>query len=311
MDETWDSIIVGGGAAGLSAALVLGRARKRTLVVDAGRQSNLPAHAVGGLLGFSGSPADLYAAGREQLAAHPTVELRDGEVVGGERDPSGFSLELADGSRERARRVLLAMGTDYRYPDLPGIAERWGRSVFHCPFCHGWEVREQALGVLDRGAEGARRALLLRSWSHDVTLFAGGPAELGPEEAAQLEAAGVAVDERRVAELRGPGDALTAIGFADGSERPCDALLVPVTIHQRSPLAEQLGAALREPGPVAAGAIDVDAMQHTREPGLLAAGDVSEQMPSVVNAMAAGSKAAAAIVASLMTEALEPAPAGG
>ena len=311
MDETWDCIIVGGGAAGLSAALVLGRARKRTLVVDAGRQSNLPAHAVGGLLGHDGSPAALYAAGREQLAAHPAVELRDGEVVAGERDQGVFRLELADGTRERARHVLLATGMDYRYPEVPGIPERWGRSVFHCPFCHGWEVREQALGVLDRGAEGARRALLLRSWSDDVTLFTNGPADLGAEEAAQLESAGVTVDERRVAELRGEGDSLTAIGFADGAEQPCSGLLVPVTMHQRSPLAEQLGAALREPGPVAADAVEVDAMHRTREPGLLAAGDASEQMPSVVNAIAAGSKAAAAIVAGLMTDAPEPAPAGG
>jgi len=311
MDETWDCIIVGGGAAGLSAALVLGRARKRTLVVDAGRQSNLPAHAVGGLLGFAGSPADLYAAGREQLAGHPAVELRDGEVVAGARDGDGFSLELADGTRERARQVLLATGAEYRYPGLAGIPERWGRSVFHCPFCHGWEVREQALGVLDRGAEGARRALLLRSWSEDVTLFTDGPAELGADEAAQLEAAGVTVEERGVAELRGPGAELMAIGLADGGERACQGLLVPVTLHQRSPLAVQLGAALREPGPVAAEAVDVDAMHRTREPGLLAAGDASEQMPSVVNAIAAGSKAAAAVVAALMTEAPEPAPAGG
>src|SRR5215204_4296969 len=223
MDRNWDCIVVGGGAAGLSAALVLGRARRTTLVVDGGRQSNLAAHGIGGLLGHDGRPADLYAAGREELAAYATVELRAGEIAAGERDEAGFTLELADGTRERARRVLLATGMEYRYPALPGIAERWGRSVFHCPFCHGWEVREQALGVLDRGAEGARRALLLRSWSDDVTLFADGPAELGAEEAAHLEAAGVAIDERRVAELRGPGGSLTGIGFADGTERAVGA----------------------------------------------------------------------------------------
>jgi len=312
MDRTWDCIVVGGGAAGLSAALVLGRARRSTLVVDAGRQSNLTAHGIGGLLGHDGRPpAAFYAAGREELAAYPSVELRAGEVVAGERDEDGFTLELADGTREHARRVLLTTGMDYRYPGLPGIPERWGRSVFHCPFCHGWEVREQALGVLDRGAEGARRALLLRSWSDDVTLFADGPAELGAEEAAHLEAAGVAIDERRVAELRGPGGSLTGIGFADGTERAVGALLVPVTTHQRSPLAALLGADLREPGPVAADAVDVDAMQRTSAPGLLAAGDASEQMPSVASAVAAGSKAAAAIVGALMTEAPERAGVGG
>ncbi len=307
MDTTWDCIVVGAGAAGLSAALVLGRARQRTLVVDAGHQSNLVAHGIGGLLGQDGRPpADYYAAGRAEIAAYPTVELRTGEVVGGERDDAGFVLELADGSREAARRVLLATGMDYRYPDLPGIAERWGRSVFHCPFCHGWEVRDQPLGVLDRGATGVQRALLLRGWSDDVTLLAGGPAELDAADADRLAAAGVVVDERPVTGLRGPDDTLTSVVFADGSERSCGGLLVPVKLHQRSALAEQLGAAAAEPGHVAANALEVDAQFLTNVPGLSAAGDVISQMPSVASAVAAGSVAAAMIVGMRSQEA----PAG-
>ena len=207
MDTTWDCIVVGAGAAGLSAALVLGRARRRTLVIDAGGPSNRDAHGIGGLLGHDGRPpAELYAAGRDELAAYPTVRLRSGEVLGAERRGAGFTLELADGSREAARRVLLATGMDYRVPSLPGIAERWGRSVFHCPFCHGWEVRDQPLGVLDRGATGVRRALLLRFWSDDVTMLADGPAGLDSQDAERLRAAGVTVDERAVAGLRGPDE---------------------------------------------------------------------------------------------------------
>lgn len=305
MEKLWDCIVVGAGAAGLSAALVLGRARQRTLVVDAGGQSNREAHGIGGLLGQDGRPpAAFYAAGREELAGYPTVELRSGEVVGGERHEVGFVLALGDGSREAARRVLLATGMDYRFPALPGIAERWGRSVFHCPFCHGWEVRDQALGVLDRGAAGVRRALLLRVWSDEVTLLADGPAEFDREDVERLHAAGIAVDERRVAELRGPEDALTAVAFADGGEHACAGLLVPVTLHQRSALAEQLGATASAPGPVAVNAVEVDPMFHTSVPGLSAAGDVSSQvLPSVANAVAAGSSAAAMIVQGLMTEA--------
>ncbi|ADB52466.1 NAD(P)/FAD-dependent oxidoreductase [Conexibacter woesei] len=298
-ETTWDCIVVGAGAAGLSAALVLGRARQRTLVIDAGRQSNRVAHGIGGLLGHDGRPpTELYAAGREELAAYPSVELRAGEVLAGERDGGGdgFVLELADGARVRARRVLLATGMDYRHPTLPGIEERWGRSVFHCPFCHGWEVRERPLGVLDRGETGARRALLLRVWSDDVTLFADGPADLAAEDAEQLRAAGVTVDERPIAGLRGPGDTLAAVAFADGAERPCEGLLVPITMHQRSTLAEQLGAVAAGPGPVSADAIDVDAQLRTSAGGVFAAGDVSVQMPSVANAIAAGSIAAAMIV---------------
>jgi len=296
-----DCIVVGAGAAGLSAALVLGRARRRTLVIDAGGQSNLVAHGIGGLLGQDGRPpADLYADGRAELETYPTVSVRPGEVVSGERLDEGFRLALADGTNVEARRVLLATGMDYRYPSLPGIAERWGRSVFHCPFCHGWEVRDQALGVLDRGETGVARALLLRAWSDDVTLLAGGPAELSDADAARLAAAGVAVDERPVTGLRGPEPALEAVVFADGSERPCGGLLAPVTLHQRSALAEQLGAAAAAPGHVAADAVEVDPGFRTTAPGVHAAGDVSTQMPSVASAVAAGSVAAAMIVHDLM-----------
>ncbi len=304
MEIPWDCMVVGAGAAGLSAALVLGRARQRTLVVDAGGQSNRDAQGIGGLLGHDARPpAEFYAAGREELAAYPTVELRSGEVLRGERRDPGFVLELADGSREVARRVLLATGMDYRFPGLPGIVERWGRSVFHCPFCHGWEVRDQPLGVLDRGATGVHRALLLRVWSDDVTLLADGPAELDAEDLERLRAAGVTVDERRVEGLRGPDSWLTAVAFADGGERPCGGLLVPVTLYQRSALAEQLGAAVTAPGPLAVDALEVDPMFRTSVPGLSAAGDLTVQAPSVANAVAAGNTAAAMLVGGLMTEA--------
>jgi thioredoxin reductase len=303
MTDTWDCIVVGGGAAGLSAALVLGRARRRTLLIDAGDQSNRVAEGIGGLLGHDGRPpADLYAAGRAELAAYPTVRLRAGEVVDGERTDDGFALQLADGAREATRRVLLATGMEYRSPELPGIAERWGRSVFHCPFCHGWEVRGRALAVLDRGAAGVRRALLLRFWSDDVALRADGPAELDGDDAERLRAAGVPVDERRVAGLRGPGSSLTAVVFADGGERACEGLLVPVTLHRRSALAERLGAAAAEPGPLVADAVEVDPTFQAGVPGLSAAGDLTAGMQSVANAIAAGSTAAAVIVHGLMAE---------
>jgi thioredoxin reductase len=311
MGETWECIVVGAGAAGLSAALVLGRARRRTLVIDAGGQSNIGAHGIGGLLGHDGRPpAELYAAGRGELAAYPAVRLREGEVVTGERTAEGFELELADGSRERAPRVLLATGMEYRYRGLPGIAERWGRSVFHCPFCHGWEVRDRPLGVLDRGASGVHRALLLRLWSDDVTLLADGPAGLDDADAERLRAAGITVDERRVTGLRGPGEELTAVAFEGGGERPIEGLLVAVTLHQRSDLGVRLGAVAAERTPLVADAVAVDARYRTDGPGLWAAGDVSAQMQSVAGAIAAGSMAAAMIVQSLLAETHGLAPAG-
>src|ERR1700757_3897020 len=179
MNSIWDCVVVGGGAAGLSAGLVLGRARRRTLLVDAGQQSNLAAHGIGGLLGHDGRPpGELYEAGRREIAAYPSVEVRTVEAVAGERAGDVFELELSDGRRERTRRVLLATGMEYQPPALPGLAELWGRSAFHCPFCHGWEVRDQPLAVLANGERAVHSSLLLRGWSDDVVLLTGGPAQL-------------------------------------------------------------------------------------------------------------------------------------
>jgi thioredoxin reductase len=296
MTHTWDCIVAGGGAAGLSAGLVLGRARKRTLIVDAGRQSNRSAAAMGGLLGHGGrSPADLYAAGREEIAAHPAVELRTGEVVGARPDEDGFTVELRDGASESARRILLATGMDYRYPKLPGLEERWGRSVFHCPFCHGWEVRDLRLGVL----RSVERALLLRGWSEDITLYTDGEAlEQGDES--RLRDAGIAIETRTVTGVRGPEGELAAVSLDGGEERACSALLVPARMHQRSGLAHELGLALAPPNPQMADAIEVDSRRATSADGVFAAGDATTGMPSVANAIAAGSMAAMSIVHSLL-----------
>ena len=281
MDVRWDCVIIGGGAAGLSTALVLGRARRRTLLVDAGHQSNLAAHGIGGLLGHDGrAPAELYAMGRRELAAYPSVEVQTGEVVSWERIDGGFTLELADGRSESARRVVLATGMDYRHPELPGLAELWGRSVFHCPFCHGWEVRDEPLAVLASGELAVHKALLLRGWSDDVVLLTDGPSDLAAEDRARLAAAGIAIDERRVVELIASNGELAEIAFADGGRMARRGLLVLAPLRHRSELSEHLGAA----------------------PGVFTAGDVSAEMPSVVGAIAAGSQAAAAVVHSLVAD---------
>jgi thioredoxin reductase len=294
MNETWDCIVVGAGAAGLSAGLVLGRARRTTLIVDAGEQSNLAAEAVGGFLGADGRPpAELYDRARAGLEPYPSVELRPGSVVDGSVEGPGFALRTEAGESLRARTVLIATGMEYRPPELPGIGERWGRSVFHCPFCHGWEVRGGRLGVLDSGEGAVHRGLLLTSWSDDVTVYTNGEPE--PADPA-LAAAGVAIDERPITELVGTGAELEAVRFADGSEQACDAMLVPVTMHQRTDLAARLGVGLGEPGPIAADAIRADDRGITTVPGLFAAGDVTGRMPSVANAVASGSNAAAAVV---------------
>jgi thioredoxin reductase len=294
---SYECVVVGGGAAGLSAALVLGRARRRVLVLDTGEQSNRPAEGIGGLLGHDGlAPGELYARGRAELAAYPSVELRDARVAGGSREDGRFVLTLSGGETLDAARVLLAMGMDYAVPELPGVAELWGGTVFHCPYCHGWEVRDRPLAVLGN-LKATHRALLLRGWSDDVVLLTDGPAELDATERATLERAGVPVDERRVAGVRARDGALEAVLFADGGELRRDGLLVPAPLGQRSSLASDLGAELTERGTV-----DADAFGRTTVPGLYAAGDVSSAMPQVAGAIADGSRAAGAINDSLIAE---------
>jgi thioredoxin reductase len=300
MDTEWDCVVVGGGAAGLSAALVLGRARRRALVVDAGGQSNLAAHGIGGLLGHDGRPpAQLYEAGRAELAEYPTVEVRHGEVVRGDSDGAGFVLALADGTRERTRRVLLASGMEYRIPQLPGLAELWGSSAFHCPFCHGWELRDQPLAVLASGDRAVHMALMLRGWTDDVVVLTNGD-PIDTTQRGQLTAGGVGVGERTVAEFGSDAGELTTVAFTDGGRLARRGVLVASSLHQRSGLAPDLGVETAPPNPVSEDAVKVDAFHRTSVPGVFAAGDLSAQLPQVAAAVASGSMAAAAVVQSLL-----------
>lgn len=299
----WDCIVVGAGAAGLSAGLTLARARRTTLIIDTGRQSNLVARRIGGLLGHDRRPpSEFYAAGRAQLVAYPSVTSSDGEVVRGAREDDGtFTVALGDGRSERARAMVLAPGMDYRYPQLPGMAERWGGSVFHCPFCHGWEVRDRPIGVLAGGAVGVHGALNLRAWTDRITLLTGGGGELTDQQREQLAAGGVGLDERPIAALDGPGTELRSVVFADGAERALGALLVKSFLFQRSSLAEELGATLVEPDEMlGVEAIEVDAMCRTGVPGLYAAGDAATSVPpSMATAVASGHLAGASAVVGL------------
>jgi len=297
MTSQWDCVIVGGGAAGLSAALVLGRARRRTLVVDAHRQSNLAAHGIGGLLGNDRTPPRrFYEQCRAELGRYPSVELRSGEVVDARGD---LSLVLADGAAERGRTVLLAMGMDYDVPKIPGIDELWGNSVFHCPFCHGWEARDQPLAVVGNDERAVHSALLLRNWSDDVIVLSDGPPGFSAEDRDRLQIAHIPVDDRRISRLTSAGGDLTGIEFADGSHVQRSGAMVPAILRQRSTLASTLGVATTA-GPLAADAVVSDEMHRTSMPGVFAAGDVTARMPQVAAAVAEGSAAARSILQALL-----------
>jgi thioredoxin reductase len=292
-----DAVIVGGGPAGLSAALVLGRARRRVLVLDTGRPANAPSQAVGGLLAQVGvAPTELRSAGREQLAHHPNVEVRDHAVVDAEAVDGGLNVRLAGGQTLRTRALVLAHGLRYDPPALPGVEPLWGRSVFHCPFCDGWEVRDLSLAVHGSGPEAARSALVVAGWSSDVVLCTDGPANLNGE-LALLEAAGVRVREEPIRELVGGSGWLQSIEFASGPAEQRDALFVRTRRGQPNGLAAALGCELTD-----AGTIVTDGDGRTGVPGVYAAGDAATaQFRSVANALGFGSRVAQRVALDLIS----------
>jgi thioredoxin reductase len=287
-----DCAIIGGGAAGLSAALVLGRARRSAVVFDAGEQSNLVAPHVGGLFGHDrGPPTDVYRIARDQLSPYPTVEIRRSNVTAARPVDGGFAV-AADGSQTPARRILLATGIRYELPDIPGLEPLWGDSVFHCPFCHGWEMRDRRLAVLGEGDELVARASLLRCWSDDVVALSNGTPLT---DADGFDRAGIDVIVEGIVELRTSDDdgrrALQAVAFDDGRALERDGLMIHPRLSQRSPLAAELGVTLTDRGTV-----HVDAHGRTSVRGIYAAGDVAGETQQVINAAAAGATAAYAIV---------------
>ena len=295
-----DAVIVGGGPAGLSAALVLGRARRNVLVLDTGKPANAAsANAIGGLLSQGDvTPAQLCRTGREQLSELPTVEVRDGEVLGADSTPEGFFVSVDERRTVRSHSIVLAHGLRYDPPPLPGIDSLWGRSVFHCPFCDGWEVRDRPLALHGNDAAAARSALVLSGWSNDVVLLTDGPANLDGERAL-LEGAGVRIREEPIRELVGREGRLDRIEFAAGPAERREALFVRTTREQPNDLAQALGAQLGD-----GGTIETDLDGRTGIPGIYAVGDAAtDHYRSVANAVGTGSRAAYALALDLVTAA--------
>jgi thioredoxin reductase len=288
----YDVVVVGGGAAGLSAALVLGRARRRVAVVDAGAPRNAPAAHMQGFLSRDGMPpADLLAAGRAEVTGYG-VELVSDQVAA--IDP-GFVVRLAGGRELIARRILVATGVTDELPDIPGVRERWGRDLLHCPYCHGWEVRDQPLGVLGTLPGSAQHALLVRQWSDDVVFFVH-QYDLGSAELAQLEGRGVQVVRGEVTRLVVDADRLTGVELVDGRVIERAAVFVrPGNVPHADGVLHALGCDVNE-----AGFVTVDATGRTSVRGVWAAGNVVDPRAQVITAAGAGSAAAIAINADLV-----------
>ena len=321
MDENrYDVVVVGGGPAGLSAAVTLTRSRRRVLVVDSGDPRNAPAAHVHNYLGREGTPpGDLLAAGRAEVTGYGG-EMVTGTVTSAQR----LDDDREDGARFRivldgepvltggvltrdvlARRLLVSTGLADELPDVPGVAERWGRDVLHCPYCHGWEVRDQVIAVLASGPGAVHQALLFRQLSEHVTVLLNTAPELGGEVREQLDARGIAVVEGEVATLEVTGDRLTGVRLRSGQVVPCQAVVVQPRFTARAGVLSSLGLEptdMEMGGQVVGSYVPAGPAGDTAVPGVWVAGNVTDLKAQVISSAAAGLNAAAAINADLVEE---------
>ncbi|HLU45950.1 MAG TPA: NAD(P)/FAD-dependent oxidoreductase [Natronosporangium sp.] len=308
LDNDYDVVVVGGGAAGLSGALTLARARRSVVVIDAGAPRNAPARGVHGLLAHDGiPPAELLARGRAEVRRY------GGQVVSGDvgavsptgdgtTDDIGFMVALLDGRTTRARRLLVATGLVDELPDVPGLAARWGRDVLHCPYCHGWEVRDRAIGVLASGPMSVHQALLFRQWSADVTFLTHTWPPPAPEEAEKLAARDIPVVAGEVTSLEIVDDRLTGVRLADGTTVAREALVVATRMRVRADFLAGLGLH-PVPHPMGIGEyLPAEPTGRTTVPGVWVAGNATDLAAQVGTAAAAGATAAAQLNADLVEE---------
>lgn len=289
--ETYHIVVVGGSFAGLAAAMQLGRARRRVLVVDAGKPRNRFTHASHGFLGQDGqSPTQILTGFRDQVLSYPTVRFHAGEATTARQADDGtFTVALASGEQVRAERLILATGVADELPSMPGIEERWGVTVLHCPYCHGYEVADRRIGVLATSDRAVHLAMLLPDWSADVTLFTNGAVDLSAEQQASFAMRGVRIEPRAVVELVGSAPDLEAVRLSDDQLVEVDALFIGTRTHMTSGLAEQLGCEFDDGpfGPV----VRTDINKETTVPGVYCAGDAARTPHNATWAAADGATA--------------------
>ena len=309
-ESNYDVVVIGGGAAGLSGALTLARSRRTVLVVDGGHPRNAPAAHMHNYLSRDGMPPkDFLAAGREETRGYG-ADIVTGEVTSVDETDGGFRIGLEVGGEVSARRVLVATGLTDVLPDVPGLRERWGRDVLHCPYCHGWEVRDKQVGVLATGALAPHTAQLFRQLTEDVTLLQHTAPELDEEQRERLTARGIRVVQGKVVGLRITNDELTGADLSDGTTIPLRALVVAPRFVANVPTALNLPTTEQRMGDTVVGEyVPTDPMGATAIPGVWAAGNVTNVMDQVGSAAAAGVRTAAAINMDLIEEEIRTAVA--
>jgi len=268
----YDVIVIGGGTAGLSVAQILGRARRNVLVLADGDTRNSPSAGVHGIITRDGvPPAELTRAATDELAAYPAVTVRRDRAISVDGQRGDFVVQFASGEIAAARRVVLATGVVDELPSIDGLAERWGTSVLHCPYCHGWEVRDKPLAVLALSILDAYVAAHLTQWSSDV-LFCLNGVQFDEAQYVVLNSAGVRIQGGKVVALEGQAPALQGVRFDDGEVISRDALFLHAPTRQRSDLAAQLECRILDDG-----AVEVDELGQTTAPGIYAVGDMARR----------------------------------
>ena len=282
----YDVIVVGGSFAGMSAAMQLARARQKVLVIDAGMPRNRFADEAHGFLGQDGrAPAAIIRDARAQLLRYPSVEVTSGEAIAARAHGDGFAIEVAGGSERRARRLVLATGVADELPPIPGMSERWGETVLHCPYCHGYEMRDLPLGVIAAHPMSAHQAVLIPDWG-PTTYFTQGEFEPEPAEIHAFAARGITIERTPVVELVGEAPALDGVRLADGRFVEVAAVFTAPRTRPATPLAAMLGCA-HEDGPTGP-YVKIDEWGATSVPGVWSAGDASTPMHNATLASAAG-----------------------
>lgn len=298
MSRDADVIIVGGGPAGLSAALVLARACRTVLLFDDGRPRNSVTACLHGFLSRDGiAPAELVRLGREDLARYSCVTIVAAHVAAARSIDSGFEVTLADGRLFKSRKLIVATGVAENVPAIPGLHDFYGTSVFHCPFCDAWDFRDQPIAVYGKGARGHGLAMEMLGWTKEVVLCSDGDSEIDESQRAQLARNGIGIREQRVVCLEGRDRRIERVTFDSGEPAPCRALFFSAGQHQKSALARALGAEFNRKGTVETGRHETTAV-----PGLCVAGDASRDVQWVVVAAAEGAEAAYAITQELIRE---------
>ncbi|MFN8334258.1 MAG: NAD(P)/FAD-dependent oxidoreductase [Cyclobacteriaceae bacterium] len=289
--EKFDVIIIGGSYSGLAAGMGLGRALRKVLIIDSGRPANrYTPHSHNFLTHDGRTPAEIAAIAKEQVDAYKTVKRITGLVVHATRYENDFHVSLANGTEYSAIKLIFATGIIDQWPDIRGFSECWGKSVLHCPYCHGYEVRDAQTGILGNGDYAFEFAGLISNWTRQLTVYTNGPSTLSSEQNARLKKHNISVIEDRIDFLRHSNGYLDGISFMNGNSVNVNALYARPPFKQSSEVPESLGCELTEDG-----YLKIDAMHHTTVPGVYACGDNVTRMRTVANAISMGTSAAIAL----------------